>query len=598
MDKYEYNLKTEQIKKMYEKKDFKTVTEIADNFDFRKIKDNSLINIIAEAYEERDMYEEAIEVLMAAYERSPLGRQLAYRLALLSVKANQISEAIEFYNDFIKMAPKDIGQYILKYEIAKISGATSDELIDILETYVFTELDEKWQYELAKLYHESGYSIKCVEQCDEIILWFSEGKYVVQAMELKMLYAPLTESQQVKYNNREADLKLLTNIQEELEGSIENELKNEIDSELNIAEEEIIEEEIIEEVAITQIKDDYENSIYQDIMFEEEFDGQIGLFIDPPKEIEEQIEGQLTIGELLDAYDERQNLIKDQIRLNEQELEKIKQEQEEIDSEIEEEMVLPIEEEDLELLCDEYKDMFIKYLHIDGVEEQLAKALYNLINQYDKDGTSKKNNLIIIGDSKSGRTSLIIDFIKIVNRKRERRGRKIAKVKGTVLNHKGLEQTFPKLLGTDLIIEQAANMNPTTIKELVTYMNSYTEEMIVVLEDNKSAIERLLSVNTELIDMFNNVINIHGLGVKEWVDIAKDYALSKEYTIDEMGILALHVKVSNLFSKSAELNMEEVQAIIDNAIEKKRTSKLVFSSILSSNKRKSEASILKESDFI
>jgi tetratricopeptide (TPR) repeat protein len=187
VEKYEYNTKTQQIKKMYSKKDFLTVSEIADNIDIRKVKDSSLINIIADAYEETKQFEKAKDVLLFAYERSPLGRQLAYRLTLICVNLGQLDEAVEFYDDFTKMAPKDMGQYLLQYEIAKAQGSSLDEQIEILEKYVSYELDEKWQYELAKLYHENGQSEQCIKQCDELILWFNEGKYVNQAMELKLL---------------------------------------------------------------------------------------------------------------------------------------------------------------------------------------------------------------------------------------------------------------------------------------------------------------------------------------------------------------------------------------------------------------------------
>ena len=178
MDKYEYNVKSDQIRKLYSHKEYEAAAKIADEIDWRKVKDNSMISRVADVYENNKEYSKAKEILLIAYERSPLGRQLAYRLTILSLRTRDFVEADEFYQDFVEMSPMDVAQYILKYRIAKAKGEDTDILISILEAYVEVEKDERWQYELAKLYHDAGYEDKCVSMCDDIIVWFNGGKYV------------------------------------------------------------------------------------------------------------------------------------------------------------------------------------------------------------------------------------------------------------------------------------------------------------------------------------------------------------------------------------------------------------------------------------
>ena len=202
MDKYEYNVKSDQIKKLYAKKDYETAAEIADSIDWSRVKNNSMLALVADAYEGTKQYDKARNVLEIAYERSPLGRQLAYRLTILSIRMRDFVAADQYYQEFAEMAPRDVAQYILKYRIARAKGEAIETLISILEAYVDVEMDERWQYELAKLYHEAGEDEKCVEMCDKIILWFSEGKYVTKALELKMRHQPLTEEQQAKYDGK------------------------------------------------------------------------------------------------------------------------------------------------------------------------------------------------------------------------------------------------------------------------------------------------------------------------------------------------------------------------------------------------------------
>ena len=187
---------------MVAKKDYKVAAKIADTIDWSKVKSNSMLITVADAYEANRQYDKAKQVLLCAYERTPMGRQLAYRLSILSIKLKDYIDAEDFYRDFVDMAPHDNAQYILKYKIEKGKGKDVNSLIPILEAFNREEMDEKWGYELAKLYHEVGDIESCVAQCDEISLWFNEGEYVDKAMELKKMYKPLTKGQQERYDRR------------------------------------------------------------------------------------------------------------------------------------------------------------------------------------------------------------------------------------------------------------------------------------------------------------------------------------------------------------------------------------------------------------
>ncbi|QDW75499.1 hypothetical protein FND36_00580 [Lachnospiraceae bacterium KGMB03038] len=185
-----------------EKKQYKKAMEIADTIDWRRVKSTSMLNTVSEIYELCGEFQKSRDVLFMAFDRAPGSRKIIYRLGLLALKINDIEEASDCYEEFVKAAPKDPNQYILKYKILKAQKAPLTEQIAALEDFKKAEYVEKWAYELANLYHEAGMTAKCLEECDDLILWFSEGKYVYQAMELKMKYKPLTPLQQEKYDSR------------------------------------------------------------------------------------------------------------------------------------------------------------------------------------------------------------------------------------------------------------------------------------------------------------------------------------------------------------------------------------------------------------
>ena len=222
MDKYEYKLKTEQMLELMEDGAYSRAAELADSIDWRRVRNTTMLMNVSDIYEKSRDYHKSFEVLKIAYHRAEGSRKIVYRLCTLALKTRNVDEAIDYYDEFLQIAPKDPNQYILKYQILKVQRAPIEQQIDALESFKKAEYVEEWAYELARLYERAGKITECLEECDDLILWFSEGKYVYQAMELKMRYKPLTQSQQEKYNKRY-----------EKAGSVTEELPN-----LNVVDEE------------------------------------------------------------------------------------------------------------------------------------------------------------------------------------------------------------------------------------------------------------------------------------------------------------------------------------------------------------------------
>ena len=207
MDKYEYRVKTEQMLDHLEKKEYQKAMDIAESIDWRRVKNASMLNTVSEIYEYNGEFKKGRDILFLAFDRAPGSRKIVYRLGTLALKIKDIREATDCYEEFVKLAPKDPNQYILKYKILRTQGASLTDQITALEEFKKAEYIEKWAYELAKLYDEAGMTAECLEECDDLILWFSEGKYVYLAMELKMKYKPLTPLQQEKYDSRPGAVK-------------------------------------------------------------------------------------------------------------------------------------------------------------------------------------------------------------------------------------------------------------------------------------------------------------------------------------------------------------------------------------------------------
>ena len=221
MDKYEYRVKTEQMLDHLEKKEYQQAKEIADGIDWRRVKNASMLNTVSEIYEYNGEFKKGRDILFLAFDRAPGSRKIVYRLGTLALKIKDIREATDCYEEFVKLAPKDPNQYILKYKILRTQGASLTDQITALEEFKKAEYIEKWAYELAKLYDEAGMTAECLEECDDLILWFSEGKYVYLAMELKMKYKPLTPLQQEKYDSRPGSVKKKPEPEKQPESTLE-----------------------------------------------------------------------------------------------------------------------------------------------------------------------------------------------------------------------------------------------------------------------------------------------------------------------------------------------------------------------------------------
>ena len=278
MDKSEYNLKIEELKTAMHAHDFEKAVDVADSLDIKKIRDNNLLSLIADAYELTGDNEQAKKILLMAYENTNTGRQLAYRLCLISIKLKELDEANEYYQDFIEMAPRDSARFILKYKMAKANKKPVEELIKILEDYVNIDMEEKWAYELAKLYDVAGEGEKCVNMCDEISLWFAEGKYVVKAMDLKKKYESLTSTQQDNYNKKSENK---SKEQEEKKASTQElmdkimektSIKSRIDEAVKEANERKAESKTIEEVTGTEKNIDKIKAVGKEAADTESFD--------------------------------------------------------------------------------------------------------------------------------------------------------------------------------------------------------------------------------------------------------------------------------------------------------------------------------------
>ena len=202
MDKYEYKQKTDQMLELMREGSYRKAAEIADEIDWRRVRNASMLEAVSEIYEKTRQYPRSYRVLTLAYHRAEGSRKILGKLCELALKTDRLDKAIDYYEEFTQAAPKDPNQYILKYQILRAQKAPVRQQIEALEEYKKSEYVEEWAYELAKLYQEAGMTEECLEECDDLILWFSEGQYVYKAMELKMQYKPLTPSQQERYDRR------------------------------------------------------------------------------------------------------------------------------------------------------------------------------------------------------------------------------------------------------------------------------------------------------------------------------------------------------------------------------------------------------------
>lgn len=804
MDKYEYRVKTEQMLEYMEQKAYGKAMEIADTIDWRKVKNASMLCSVSEIYEQNEKYEKSRDVLFIAYDRTPGSRKIIYRLGILALKLGEPSEAMDCYEEFVSVAPKDPNQYILRYKILKAQNAPITQQIEVLEEFKKAEYIEKWAYELAKLYDEAGMITECLEECDDLILWFSEGKYVYQAMELKMKYKPLTPLQQEKYDQKpdgpmtpsqkfvqklrenqldtstatiptgevkeaikepqlqkqvtgqmkieeilasweekqkevmevieqkrqeaEADKEIVElksepeaatpedvrRLMEELEGKKEDEALEEASaSEPMEAEPEVIEEPIEEQ---TFAEEDFEECFDDEIdeeleEFEEldipEWDEQeMEAMTEEPVEVieeseEEVIEEPESIFEEMSEEDAAQMLseVDEETELYEEEeiSRDLSEEQEEMDPEdddedsfdpndfeevedgydirdFEEEIAafererkeseededdddfdllnetiplsrievakaaatgktgkIPVDEianalgatgtfgqgttgftvqakYDLEAqsevglragLTEEQKKLFSYFVPVRGMSEQLVDVLEQDKQCTNRQGTSKTGNLLIIGRKGSGKTVLAVDVVKAIQKQRKLKQGKVAIITGDSLNKKKIKEIVSKLYGGALIIEKAGRMNEKTVQRLNKAMERDTGELLIVLEEQRKPLDRLLSSNKEFRRKFTSRLEVPIFINDELVTFGQTYAKENGFKIDEVGILALYSRIDMLQREDHVVTVAEVKEIMDEAIEhvQKTNVKKIVKRVLGKGRDDADRVILSEKDF-
>ena len=803
MDKHEYRVKTEQMLAYMEKKQYKKAMEIADTIDWHRVKSLSMLSSVSEIYEYNGENQKSRDILFIAYDRSPGSRKIVYRLGTLAIKIDDLQEAMDCYEEFLSIAPKDPNQYILKYKILKAENAPLEEQIEALVDFKKMEYVEKWAYELAKLYEAAGMIPECLEECDDLILWFSEGKYVLKAMELKMQHKPLTPLQQEKYDrflekkeeakkakeekeNLEATRKIeipkemvepteeksVEEVTEEpAEEKVEEETAEEPAEETvqEEAAEEPVEEAIEEEVAEETVEESEPESIIKETVVGSTLEEALvkgvaaAVNVPVPEQDEEPMSAQEKLEGILQNWEETQRAVEQEIERKKQQAEaereakrkeraaqsmfdttpiipddiqqllddlenemKASEEAEEdveieeiieeptVDSteatepaeELQEEIVEevtgmetveteePIMEEepaevieeapvveateepeeevvsepvedfaddddiiekqfdisfqeetetkddaleqlqsemttdadkdtegvsfdtgfivqgkyDLEAqseiglkagLTEEQKKLFSYFVPVRGMSEQIVEVLENDKNCNSRYGTSRTGNILVVGRQGTGKTVLAVNVVKAIQKARRLKQGKVAIVTGEALNKKELSTVLGKLKGGALIVEKAGKMNQSTVEELSRKMEEQTGELLVVLEEQRKPLEKLLSENPGFKRKFTSKLELPIFINDELVTFGQTYAKENGYKIDEMGILALYSRIDILQKEDHAVTVTEVKEIIDHAIEKAQrvNIKHFFKRLFGKHTDNADRVILTEQDF-
>ena len=859
MDKYEYNLKLDQIKALSAEEGYMSAAEIADSINWNKIKNVNTLVKIGEIYEKAERYQDARDILLMAYDRSPIGRMIIYRLAEVAIKMGDYDAATEYYDEFVEIAPHDDMKYVLRYAIKKGQGASFDELITILEEYKDEEYTEEWAYELAYLYHKAGKADKCIDACDELILWFGDGPYVERALELKMLYQPLTKAQEEKYRRFKAEKEKPAKIKDDAEvteiGAMEmvkggeivhddvtipqitvnQEKFNTVNLQQEIAKgmQQIIEakgknevadtmdtiKKIVEDIPYLKLEKEQEEYVQQPEETEhiatdeeidgslklnfkellgEDADGQMSMVMSEKTQLEHQITGQMSIQDVLEEWEKTRHAA--EIALKEAEQQKlesakaralqeagdimerlndvipkldagvtpkelleeeylkvpvdiieqkaaVKEPEEEqkpdmqelyadetvdevqepqeasedtideaqepqeapkeaideaqesqeapeeaideaqepqeapedaadevkepvgepediimaeesekdeilmqpttmmpeitddmlnvdddtsddeasqekenvsekrdfdhVTSFIEQEIAkmtaknpglekkldmaktrkmpdislpedLDSEEDDSKLketkhikeLTSEQKAIFSYFIPVKGMEDQICKAYNAVLDHFNRKENASTGNLIIQGEQGCGKTMLATSFIKVLQKDGEQLTGKMGKIDAAALNKKDVQQVVRKITGGCLIIERAGDIDRSIAAQLSFLMEHDITGTLYILEDTSKGIKKALSMDEGFASKFTEKISVPIFTNDELVLFAKSYSAELGYKIDEMAILALHNRISNIERIDQATTLTEVKDIIDEAIDREAHSGL------------------------
>ena len=859
MDKYEYNLKLDQIKALSAEEGYMSAAEIADSINWNKIKNVNTLVKIGEIYEKAERYQDARDILLMAYDRSPIGRMIIYRLAEVAIKMGDYDAATEYYDEFVEIAPHDDMKYVLRYAIKKGQGASFDELITILEEYKDEEYTEEWAYELAYLYHKAGKADKCIDACDELILWFGDGPYVERALELKMLYQPLTKAQEEKYRRFKAEKEKPAKINDEAEvteiGAMEmvkggeivhddvtipqitvnQEKFNTVNLQQEIAKgmQQIMEakgknevadtmdtiKKIVEDIPYLKLEKEQEEYVQQPEETEhiatdeeidgslklnfkellgEDADGQMSMVMSEKTQLEHQITGQMSIQDVLEEWEKTRHAA--EIALKEAEQQKLEsakaralqeagdimerlndvipkldagvtpkelleeeylkvpvdiieqkaavkepeeeqkpdmqelyadetvdevqepqeasedtideaqepqeapeeaideaqesqeapeeaideaqepqeapedaadevkepvgepediimaeesekdeiltqpttmmpeitddmlnvdddtsdeeasQEEENVSEKrdfdhvtsfIEQEIAkmtaknpglekkldmaktrkmpdislpedLDSEEDDSKLketkhikeLTSEQKAIFSYFIPVKGMEDQICKAYNAVLDHFNRKENASTGNLIIQGEQGCGKTMLATSFIKVLQKDGEQLTGKMGKIDAAALNKKDVQQVVRKITGGCLIIERAGDIDRSIAAQLSFLMEHDITGTLYILEDTSKGIKKALSMDEGFASKFTEKISVPIFTNDELVLFAKSYSAELGYKIDEMAILALHNRISNIERIDQATTLTEVKDIIDEAIDREAHSGL------------------------
>ena len=859
MDKYEYNLKLDQIKALSAEEGYMSAAEIADSINWNKIKNVNTLVKIGEIYEKAERYQDARDILLMAYDRSPIGRMIIYRLAEVAIKMGDYDAATEYYDEFVEIAPHDDMKYVLRYAIKKGQGASFDELITILEEYKDEEYTEEWAYELAYLYHKAGKADKCIDACDELILWFGDGPYVERALELKMLYQPLTKAQEEKYRRFKAEKEKPAKIKDEAEvteiGAMEmvkggeivhddvtipqitvnQEKFNTVNLQQEIAKgmQQIMEakgknevadtmdtiKKIVEDIPYLKLEKEQEEYVQQPEETEhiatdeeidgslklnfkellgEDADGQMSMVMSEKTQLEHQITGQMSIQDVLEEWEKTRHAA--EIALKEAEQQKLEsakaralqeagdimerlndvipkldagvtpkelleeeylkvpvdiieqkaavkepeeeqkpdmqelyaeetvdevqepqeapedtideaqepqeapkeaieeaqesqeapeeaideaQEPQEAPEEAADEVKEPVgepediimaeesekdeilmqpttmmpeitddmlnvdddtsddetsqekenvsekrdfdhvtsfieqeiakmtaknpglekkldmaktrkmpdislpedldsEEDDSKLketkhikeLTSEQKAIFSYFIPVKGMEDQICKAYNAVLDHFNRKENASTGNLIIQGEQGCGKTMLATSFIKVLQKDGEQLTGKMGKIDAAALNKKDVQQVVRKITGGCLIIERAGDIDRSIAAQLSFLMEHDITGTLYILEDTSKGIKKALSMDEGFASKFTEKISVPIFTNDELVLFAKSYSAELGYKIDEMAILALHNRISNIERIDQATTLTEVKDIIDEAIDREAHSGL------------------------
>lgn len=483
MDKYEFNIKVEQIKKLVNKGDFETAMKIADTIDWRRVRSTSLLTMISQIYEKNAEYQDAKDILLLAYERAPLGKGLLYKLTDLALRENNIQEAEAYYREFCELSGDDPRQYLLRFLILEAKDAPLEQQINSLERYCQEELDEKWLYHLAELYHQANQADDCVRICDKIMLMFGLGKYVDKAMELKLQYAPLTKYQMDLVENREKYEEKLRAVEEEYKNGTYR--KPEPEGEyLDTDEPE------------AELDDEPENEP-EGQSEQAEPEEKAGKPKAETKPADEKVEKTALDEDVVASFHEAQAeeaLAK--------EVSKIKPyDEEEGASEGETRVFRNLR--DLEPAEAEEKGEEAPIHEFEEEEETIVED-WDFEPEEEEEEIKESNHLMIEAEDPAAGLAMALDSLKKIHRELGTK-HPVAKISGANLSHRGIASVAERLAGKDLVVEHAADLDDLTVEELEELMTQDETGMVVVLIDTQARLEQMHRAYPALAERFQYI---------------------------------------------------------------------------------------------